>query len=49
MLVKLKFPTMLIGLAGSGKTLLINEKLNHMGEDYTIANVPFNFYFRCFH
>ena len=44
-LVKLQFPTMLIGLAGSGKTLLLNEKLLHMGEDYVIANVPFNFYY----
>ena len=36
---------MLIGLAGSGKTLLVNEKLLSMGEDYIIANVPFNFYY----
>ena len=45
MLVKQGFPTMLIGLAGTGKTLLFNEKLLHMGEDYSIANIPFNFYY----
>ena len=36
---------MLIGAAGSGKTLIINEKLGQMDEDFLIANVPFNFYY----
>ena len=44
-LVDLKFPVMLIGAAGSGKTLIINEKLGQMDEDFLIANVPFNFYY----
>ena len=44
-LVKVKFPCMLIGAAGSGKTLLMNEILNQMGDEYNIANVPFNFYY----
>ena len=45
MLVEIKFPVMLIGLAGSGKTLLVNEKLGQMDENYLISNVPFNFYY----
>ena len=44
-LVKQRFPAMLVGLAGCGKTLLVNEKLGLMGDDYAIANVPFNFYY----
>ena len=45
MLVESKFPLMLIGLAGSGKTLMLNEALSHLDEEYTVANVPFNFYY----
>ena len=45
LLVDSKFPLMLIGLAGSGKTLMINEKLCQLDENYAIANVPFNFYY----
>ena len=44
-LVNKKFPVMLIGLAGSGKTLMLNEKLGQMDEEFLIANVPFNFYY----
>ena len=44
-LIESKFPVMLIGLAGSGKTLMMNEKLGQMSEDFLIANVPFNFYY----
>ena len=44
-LVDSKFPLMLVGLAGSGKTLIINEKLTHLDENYSVANVPFNFYY----
>jgi len=35
---------MLVGNAGLGKTVIINEKLGRLGEDYAVANVPFNFY-----
>ena len=35
---------MLVGAAGTGKTVLINDKLSSMSEDFLIANVPFNFY-----
>ena len=44
-LVEVKFPVMLIGLAGCGKTLLISEKLNQVDENYLVSNVPFNFYY----
>ncbi|ODN03963.1 Dynein beta chain, ciliary [Orchesella cincta] len=37
-------PVMLIGSAGSGKTVLISEKLGSLSENYLIQNVPFNFY-----
>jgi len=44
MLVKLKRPVMLIGNAGLGKTVIINDKLSELGENYAVSNVPFNFY-----
>jgi len=44
MLIQLKRPVMLIGNAGLGKTVIINDKLAQLGDDYTVSNVPFNFY-----
>ena len=35
---------MLVGNAGTGKSVLMNAKLKGLGEDYMIANIPFNFY-----
>lgn len=35
---------MLVGAAGTGKTVLINDKLNSLNEDWVVVNVPFNFY-----
>lgn len=36
---------MLVGGAGTGKTVLMNNKLKSLStDDYVIANVPFNFY-----
>jgi len=35
---------MLIGNAGLGKTVIINDKLSQLGEEYAVTNVPFNFY-----
>jgi dynein heavy chain len=37
-------PVMLVGSAGSGKTVLVGDKLSLLPESYAIANVPFNFY-----
>lgn len=35
---------MLVGNAGLGKTVIINEKLKHLGDSCAVTNVPFNFY-----
>ncbi|CAG9859865.1 unnamed protein product [Phyllotreta striolata] len=37
-------PVMLVGPAGSGKTVCVQEKLDNMSEEYAVTNVPFNFY-----
>ena len=44
LLVEKRRPVMLVGNAGTGKTVLINDKLAGLSEDYMVANVPFNFY-----
>jgi len=44
MLIKIQRPFMLVGNAGLGKTVLVNNMLQALGEDFLIANVPFNFY-----
>ncbi|XP_077291064.1 dynein heavy chain at 93AB [Arctopsyche grandis] len=44
LLMEKKHPVMLVGNAGCGKTVLVNEKLTGLSENYAVANVPFNFY-----
>ncbi|GLG99541.1 Dynein heavy chain, cytoplasmic [Gryllus bimaculatus] len=44
MLVDKRVPVMLVGAAGSGKTVIISDKLNNLSEEYAVTNVPFNFY-----
>ena len=44
LLVENKRPVMLVGNAGTGKTVLMQDKLNNLGDDYLAQNVPFNFY-----
>lgn len=44
MLIEKKRPIMLVGNAGTGKTVLMQEKLLSLSDDFMIANVPFNFY-----
>jgi dynein heavy chain, axonemal len=39
-----RHPVMLVGPAGVGKTVLVQEKLINLSESYAVANVPFNFY-----
>ena len=40
-----KVPVMLVGSSGSGKTVLIKDKLANYDSEKTIStNVPFNFY-----
>nr|XP_026486610.1 dynein beta chain, ciliary [Vanessa tameamea] len=44
LLMKNKHPVMLVGSAGCGKTVLVNEKLQSLSENYAIQSIPFNFY-----
>ncbi|XP_046432396.1 dynein beta chain, ciliary-like [Neodiprion fabricii] len=44
MLMKQRVPVMLVGGAGSGKSVIVAEKLATLPDNYNIANVPFNFY-----
>lgn len=44
LLMAKRHPVMLVGTAGSGKTVLVNEKLHSLSDKYVIQNVPFNFY-----
>lgn len=39
-----KHPVMLVGSAGCGKTVLMNEKLSSLSDNYAITNIPFNYY-----
>ncbi|KAK4884824.1 hypothetical protein RN001_001095 [Aquatica leii] len=43
-LVANKHPVMLVGGAGSGKTVIVQDKLSSLSENYAVTNVPFNFY-----
>ena len=44
MLLEKKRPVMLVGNAGTGKTVLMNDKLKSLSDDFMVTNVPFNFY-----
>lgn len=35
---------MLVGTAGTGKTVLMQAKLSSLPDEFMVANVPFNFY-----
>jgi dynein heavy chain len=39
-----KRPVMLVGNAGCGKTVLINDKLSSLDEETLVTMIPFNFY-----
>lgn len=39
-----KHPVMLVGSAGCGKTVLMNEKLTSLSDNYAVTNIPFNYY-----
>ncbi|XP_050446950.1 dynein beta chain, ciliary-like [Cataglyphis hispanica] len=43
-LIKKRVPIMLVGGAGSGKSVIMSDKLTSLPDNYNIANVPFNFY-----
>lgn len=42
--MKKRVPVMLVGGAGSGKSVIMTDKLADLPDNYSIANVPFNFY-----
>ena len=44
LLMARKVPVMLIGGAGSGKSVIVADKLSSLPDNYNIANVPFNYY-----
>ncbi|XP_076032504.1 dynein heavy chain at 93AB [Oratosquilla oratoria] len=44
LLMARRYPVMLVGNSGCGKTALINEKLSTLPEDHAVCNVPFNYY-----
>ena len=37
-------PVMLVGNAGSGKTVLVQDKLSGLDEDFLVSTIPFNHY-----
>lgn len=44
-LIDKKHPVMLVGSAGSGKSVIVADKLNSLSDvSYAVTNVPFNFY-----
>jgi len=44
LLVAMKKPALMVGLAGAGKTALVNGKLRSLPEEYNSCSINFNFY-----
>lgn len=44
LLMAKRTPVMLIGGAGSGKSVIVADKLTSLPESYSVANLPFNYY-----
>jgi len=44
LLVEMRYPALLVGLAGAGKTAMINGKLRSLTEDFTSLTTNFNYY-----
>ncbi|XP_008208864.1 dynein beta chain, ciliary-like [Nasonia vitripennis] len=44
LLMARRVPVMLIGGAGSGKSVIVADKLSSLPDNYNVANVPFNYY-----
>ncbi|XP_049855418.1 dynein beta chain, ciliary-like [Schistocerca gregaria] len=44
LLMQKRLPLMLVGVSGSGKSVIVADKLGSLSENYVITNVPFNFY-----
>lgn len=43
-LIENNHPVMLVGGSGSGKSVIVADKLNSLSLNYDVLNVPFNFY-----
>lgn len=43
-LMEKKHPVMLIGGSGSGKSVIVADKINSLSDKFVVTNVPFNFY-----
>lgn len=43
-LIEMNHPVMLVGGSGSGKSVIVSDKLNSLSLNYAVTNVPFNFY-----
>lgn len=43
-LLQNKHPIMLIGLAGSGKSVIVADKMNALPDRFMVTNIAFNFY-----
>ncbi|XP_070509872.1 dynein beta chain, ciliary-like [Chironomus tepperi] len=44
MLIDKRHPVMLVGGSGTGKSVIVSDKLQSMSDNFAIQNVPFNFY-----
>ncbi|CAL8089314.1 unnamed protein product [Calicophoron daubneyi] len=44
LLIKAGRPVMLIGMAGTGKSVILQDKFFSLPEDFIVKNIPFNFY-----
>ncbi|VDD79742.1 unnamed protein product [Mesocestoides corti] len=44
LLITARRPVMLVGSAGTGKTVLVQDLLRDLGEDTLVVNIPMNFY-----
>lgn len=44
LLIEKKHPIMLVGGAGSGKSVIVSDKLGSLSDNYVVQNIPFNFY-----
>lgn len=43
-LMERKLPLMLVGAAGTGKTVTITDKIASLSDHYAVTNIPFNYY-----
>ncbi|VDP78001.1 unnamed protein product [Echinostoma caproni] len=44
LLIEAGHPVMLIGTAGTGKSVIMQDKFNSLSDEYIVKNIPFNFY-----